>query len=85
MSWITETATALNGIGTALYGSAAAAKKQRAALAGALLTTTDLFDSTVLLNRGVSTQIGMNSELIDQYVALAAKSMVFEMRNKEHI
>ena len=83
MSWITETATALNGIGTALYGSAEAARKQRVALANALLKTTDLFDATVLLNRGVSTQIGMNSELIDQYVALAAKSMVFEMRNKE--
>jgi hypothetical protein len=83
MSWITETTTALNGIGTALYGSAAAAGKQRVAMANALLTTTDLFDSTVLLNRGVSTQIGMNSELIDQYVAIAAKSMVFEMRNKE--
>lgn len=83
MGWIDDAKTAINGVAGALYGSAAAAVKQKDALLSSLTQTTKLFDSTVLLNRGVSTQIGMNKELIDQYVALAAKSMVFEMRNKE--
>ena len=42
-----------------------------------------LNQSTVLLNRGVSSQLGFNKKLIDSYVQLAADSMVFENRNKE--
>jgi len=42
-----------------------------------------LNQQTVLLNRGVSAQIGFNKGLIDTYVESAAKSMVFENRNKE--
>ena len=42
-----------------------------------------LFQKTVELNRGVSAQIGFNKSLIDTYVEAAAKSMVFENRNKE--
>jgi uncharacterized tellurite resistance protein B-like protein len=83
MGWLDDTTADIKALGGAFLGGAAAAGKQRAALLGAVTLTTKLFDSTVLLNRGVSTQIGMNTELIDQYVALAAKSMVFEMRNKE--
>ena len=83
MGWIEDTTTQIKALGAGIGDSANAALKQRASLTAAVLQTNLLFDSTVLLNRGVSTQIGMNQELIDQYVALAAKSMVFEMRNKE--
>lgn len=41
-----------------------------------------LNQQVVLLNRGLSTQIGYNKIVSDQYVNLAADSLVFENRNK---
>jgi hypothetical protein len=57
--------------------------KQRKVLANQVLGFTQLNDATMLLNRGLDAQIGMNQELIDTYVGLAAKSLVFEARNKD--
>ena len=56
---------------------------QRAALAKQILGFEALRNETMLLNRGLDDQIGFNQELITTYVGLAAKSMVFEARNKE--
>jgi hypothetical protein len=73
----------INGFASGIGDATNASNKQKAALAAQVVGMKQLNDTTMLLNRGVSTQIGMNQELIDTYVSLAAKSMVFEGRNKE--
>jgi len=55
----------------------------RKKLAAQIVGMEALNDATVLLNRGISSQIGFNKKLIDSYVEAAAESMVFENRNKE--
>ena len=57
--------------------------KLRQNLANQVLGMEALNNATVLLNRGISSQIGFNQKLIDSYIQAAAESMVFENRNKE--
>jgi hypothetical protein len=71
---------ALTGV---LYDATDAGLKQRKSLVNQVTSMKGLTNSTTVLNRGISTQIGFNQELIDTYVSLAAKSLVFEARNKE--
>ena len=73
----------INGFASAVGDSVNASIKQKASLAAQVVSMKALTDTTMLLNRGVSTQIGQNQLLIDTYVNLAAKSLVFEARNKE--
>ena len=67
----------------AVGDTAAVAAKMRGKLINQVKGMEALNQSTVLLNRGLSSQIGFNQTMIDQYVKLAAESMVFENRNKE--
>jgi len=73
----------LKGLAVAIGGIAGAGVKQRAALIASVGAMTALKDGTVLLNRGLNTQIGVNETLIDTYVEIAAKSLVLEARNKD--
>ena len=68
---------------TAVGDTGAVATKMRGKLINQVKGMEALNQSTVLLNRGLSSQIGFNQTMIDQYVKLAAESMVFENRNKE--
>lgn len=57
--------------------------EMRKKLAAQIVGMEALNNATVLLNRGISSQIGFNKKLIDSYIEAAAESMVFENRNKE--
>jgi hypothetical protein len=73
----------IKALATVIGDATNAGLKQRESLVAQVTSMKGLTDSTTVLNRGISTQIGFNQELIDTYVSLAAKSMVFEARNKE--
>jgi len=76
---ITEMENFVHGMGDAVRVGGL----QRIALAKQILGFETLRNETMLLNRGLDDQIGFNQALITTYVGLAAKSMVFEARNKE--
>lgn len=73
----------LTGLVDAIGGITGAGLKQRAALIASVGAMTALKDETVLLNRGLNAQIGVNESLIDTYVTIATKSLVLEARNKD--
>ena len=73
----------LTDLADAIGGIAGAGAKQRIALNASVGAMTALLNETVLLNRGLNAQIGVNESLIDTYVSIAAKSLVLEARNKD--
>ena len=73
----------VKGIVTNTTEMLSAGVKMRNALYTSVGGMNKLADETMLLNRGLSTQIGFNETLIETYVGLAAKSLVFESRNKD--
>ena len=73
----------INGMVTVTGGAIDAGEKMRGSLIASVGGMKQLTDETMLLNRGLSTQIGFNEKLIETYVGLAAKAMVFESRNKD--
>ena len=73
----------INGMVPVITGTLDAGIKMRGSLIASVGGMKQLTDETMLLNRGLSTQIGFNEKLIETYVGLAAKAMVFESRNKE--
>ena len=75
--------TTINGMITTTTGIVSAGTKMRNSLVASVGGMKQLTDETMLLNRGLSTQIGFNEKLIETYVGLAAKAMVFESRNKD--
>lgn len=83
MGWIETQTAAIKALYNGIADGVQAGKDQRASQLKSLVSMTALTDKTMLLNRGISTQIGFNEDLIDTYVDLAAKSLVFEARNKE--
>ena len=66
-----------------LAGGIGAGAKQRGSFKTSVEGMTALLDATTLLNRGLNSQIGFNESLIDTYVELATKSLIFEARNKD--
>ena len=73
----------INGMVTGIGGAIGAGTKMRNSLIASVGGMKQLTDETMLLNRGLSTQIGFNEKLIETYVSAAAKAMVFESRNKD--
>jgi hypothetical protein len=73
----------INGMITNTGQMLDAGVKMRNSLVASVGGMHKLADETMLLNRGLSTQIGFNEKLIETYVGLAAKSLVFEARNKD--
>jgi len=80
---LADLTTTINGMITNTGQMLDAGVKMRNSLVASVGGMKQLVDETMLLNRGLSTQIGFNEKLIDTYVDLAAKSLVFESRNKD--
>jgi len=83
MGWIDDQTAAIKRLYNGIAGSVKAAEASRESQLKSLVSMKALTDKTTLLNRGISTQVGFNEDLIDTYVELATKSLVFEARNKE--
>jgi len=80
---ITEIMALFKGLAQATAQQTAVALKFRETMLAQVTGMDELNQQVVLLNRGLSTQIGYNKTVSDQYVKLAAASLVFENRNKD--
>ena len=79
---IAELMTLFTGLAQATAEQTAVGIEFRKKMVAQVTGMEALNQELVLLNRGLSTQIGYNKIVSDQYVKLAAASLVFENRNK---